>query len=84
MNNVILNVDFVSGLVLEKYFGEFGLGIVDVREIRMECRDCLEDKLRFYFRKYSRIYVILNMFLDFFLESVVWRKFKFFGKFGGE
>lgn len=83
-DNVILNIDLISGSVPEKYSGELGLGIVDARETKMERRDRLEDKLRPYLRRHSRIYVTPNTLLDFLPESVAWRKLKLLGKLGGE
>ncbi|WP_175059264.1 5-methyltetrahydropteroyltriglutamate--homocysteine methyltransferase [Thermococcus sp. 2319x1] len=83
-DNIILNVDLISGSVPENYSGELGLGIVDARETKMERRDRLQDKLRLYLRKYSRIYVTPNTLLDFLPESVAWRKLKLLGRLGGE
>jgi len=81
---VILNVDLINGSVPGEYSGELGLGVVDARETKMERKDRLQDKLRPYLGKHSRIYVTPSTLLDFLPESVAWRKLKLLGKLGGE
>ncbi|WP_099209889.1 uroporphyrinogen decarboxylase/cobalamine-independent methonine synthase family protein [Thermococcus henrietii] len=83
-DGVIMNFDLVEGSVPEKYSGRPGLGIVNVRETKMERRDRLVDRLRPFLRRYRDLYITPNTLLDFLPESVAWRKLKLLGRLGGE